>query len=230
MSESDNSRTEDEVDELYPYVINSKVEAVRKILKKNPHCVNKLYCGETLLDYPCRYGDIKMVALLIECGIQVNNCNKAGSPPLVYAITYNNFGIFQLLCENKAKIEGIVVQNSLTMMDLTILHGRYNAAEYLYNRVTKKELKSPDEYEQMAKKYFLRYVNYPVVIEGITSGKSVVEVGDFLTRPVKTVDPDDMETCCWCCVCPWFGSQKSEKEKEKSSDVETDRKRLSHQK
>lgn len=85
-----------------------------------------------------------MAKLLIEKGIQVNNCNKIGSPPIVLAITYNNFDIVKLLIENKAKLEGIVVQDNLTMLDLTVLHGRYEMAEHVYNLVFDKTLKTPD--------------------------------------------------------------------------------------
>ena len=85
-----------------------------------------------------------MAKLLIDSGIQVNNCNKIGSPPIVLAITYNNFDIVKLLIDNKAKLEGIVVQDNLTMLDLTVLHGRYEMAEYVYKLVSDKTLKTPD--------------------------------------------------------------------------------------
>jgi len=85
-----------------------------------------------------------MAKLLIDHGIQVNNCNKIGSPPIVLAITYNNFDIVKLLIENKAKLEGIVIQDNISMLDLTVLHGRYEMAEYVYKLVNDKALKSPD--------------------------------------------------------------------------------------
>lgn len=85
-----------------------------------------------------------MVQVLIEYGIQVNNCNKIGSPPIVLAITYNNFDIVKILIENKARVEGIVVQDNLSMLDLTVLHGRYEMAEYFYKLVSEKTLKTPD--------------------------------------------------------------------------------------
>ena len=85
-----------------------------------------------------------MAKLLIDNGIQVNNCNKIGSPPIVLAITYNNFDIVKLLIENKAKLEGIVVQDNLSMLDLTVLHGRYEMAQYVHKLVSDKTLKTPD--------------------------------------------------------------------------------------
>ena len=85
-------------DNLFPHVIRGEHQKVTNILRANPQCVNKLFSGETLLDTPCRYGDIQMVRILIETGIQVNNCNKVGNPPLVNAITYNQFPIVKLLC------------------------------------------------------------------------------------------------------------------------------------
>ena len=85
-----------------------------------------------------------MAKLLIDSGIQVNNCNRIGSPPIVLAITYNNFDIVKLLIENKAKLEGIAVQDNLTMLDLTVLHGRYEMAQHIYRLVSDKTIKTPD--------------------------------------------------------------------------------------
>ena len=39
-----------------------------------------------------------MVELLIEKGIDVNNLNRVGNPPIVNAITYNHFSIVKILC------------------------------------------------------------------------------------------------------------------------------------
>ena len=69
-------------------------------------------------------------------------------------------------------MDGIIVENNLTMMDLTILHGRYKMASYLYEIVSDKKLKTAKDYGEFSQKYFLRYVNYPVFIGGILSGKS----------------------------------------------------------
>ena len=85
-----------------------------------------------------------MAKLLIDSGIQVNNCNRIGSPPIVLAITYNNFDIVKLLIENKAKLDGIAVQDNLTMLDLTVLHGRYEMAQHIYRLVSDKTIKTPD--------------------------------------------------------------------------------------
>ena len=76
-------------------------------------------------------------------------------------------------------------------MDLTILHGRYNIAQYIYARVSNKQLKTVEEYESIANKYHLRYINYDIVIQNIKNGKSVDEVGDFSTRPLVTIDTDE---------------------------------------
>ena len=76
-------------------------------------------------------------------------------------------------------------------MDLTILHGRYNIAQYIYARVSNKQLKTAEEYESIAKKYHLRYINYDIVIQGIKNGKSVDEVEDLSTRPLVTIDTDE---------------------------------------
>lgn len=39
-----------------------------------------------------------MIKLLIKCGVDVNNLNQIGSPPLLYAIVFNNFDVVKLLC------------------------------------------------------------------------------------------------------------------------------------
>ena len=113
-----------------------------------------------------------------------------GSPPLVNAITFNHFDIVKLLCENKAQIEGIIVQGDLSIIDLTILHGRFEIARYLYDRLTSKTLKTPEEYDLVAKKFYMRYVNYEVFISGIVEGKSEKETGDYLTKPLIAIDTD----------------------------------------
>lgn len=59
------------------------------------------------------------------------------------------------------------------MIDLAVLHGRYDSATYIYNLLSNKTLKKPEEYAQVAKKYSLRYVNYPVFIDGVVNGKSI---------------------------------------------------------
>jgi|JI9StandDraft_1071089.scaffolds.fasta_scaffold126973_2 hypothetical protein len=160
-----------------------------------------------------------MVKLLIECGVDVNNRNKIGSPPLLYAIAFNNFEIVKILCENKAKVEGIIVQESLTMIDLTVLHGRYDSGTYIYNLLTDKTLKTPEEYSAIAKKYYLRYVNYPMFIEGIEKSKTAEEVGDFLIKPIKADTDDDEDACC--CSCFSFMFSKVEEKSSKGQNPES---------
>jgi ankyrin repeat protein len=224
MSNCNIPQTEDKKEELYPLVIRNDLVEVKTILTKHPHCVNRLYCGETLLDYPCRFGNTEMVNLLLECGIQVNNCNKIGNPPMVYAITYDHFDILKILVESKAKVEGLIVQDNLTMMDLAILHGRYDAATYIYNLLVNKEVKSAEEYEQVAKKYFLKYVNYEMFIEAIKNGKPQNEAGDFLTRPMTPVDTEkEEEVCCGCCPLAWFVYRPQHKKPKVEQSVKTDK-------
>ena len=74
-----------------------------------------------------------MVQLLIKCGIQVDNCNKVGNPPIVYAIVYNHHDIVEILTQHKAKVEGIIVQENLRILDLTVLHGRYLSAQHVFS-------------------------------------------------------------------------------------------------
>lgn len=70
-------------------------------------------------------------------------------------------------------MEGIIVQDSLNIIDLTVLHGRYEAATYIFKLISDKTLKTPEQYSATAKKYHLRYVNYPLFIEGVIKGKSI---------------------------------------------------------
>jgi hypothetical protein len=77
------------------------------------------------------------------------------------------------------------------MIDLTILHGRYESALYIYNLLSNKTIKTAQEYETLAKKYSLRYINYPIFIEALTSGKPIEEVPDFLTKQTTEGDSED---------------------------------------
>lgn len=64
-----------------------------------------------------------------------------------------------------------------------MLHGKYEIAVYIYSYLTDKTLQKVEFYEALAKKYHIRYINYPMFIEGLQSGKSIKDVGDFLTKP-----------------------------------------------
>ena len=134
-------------------------------------------------------------------------------------------------------MEGIQLENNLTIMDLALLHGRYNIAQYIYARLNNKELKTPDEYQHIAQKYYLRYVNYEMMIEGIKNGKLVTQIGDISARPILSIDTEEEEEEQSCCCCPYSffewkyepkrkeRSEPSEKRKEEI-EVETDRKNL----
>ena len=58
MSVTPSPLYEDDVDELYRYVLQNNLEAVGQILKKHPYMANQIYENETLLDYPCRHGKV----------------------------------------------------------------------------------------------------------------------------------------------------------------------------
>ena len=94
----------------------------------------------------------------------------------------------------------------MTIMDLTILHGRYDIAQYIYKKLSNKDLKTAEEYEKLAQNYYLRYVNYELIIEGVKNGKPMNEIGDFLTRPQtpNNGDEEDEEVCCCCCPLSFF--------------------------
>ena len=126
------------------------------------------------------------------------------------------------------------MENNLTIMDLTILHGRYDIAQYIYSKLSNKELKTAEDYEKLAQNYFLRYVNYELIIDGVKNGKSMGEIGDFLTRPQVTNDgEEDDEVCCCCCPYSFFVWQPAYKKKSGKSvkenpevEVETERKSM----
>ena len=116
-----------------------------------------------------------------------------------------------------------MLENGLTIIDLAVLHGRYEIAEYIFNLLEVKDLKTAEEYDKIAKKYYLRYVNYEMVIQGLKEGKSAKELGDFEIRPLTPIDSDEEEEedlCCWCC-CPmkWFTAERREK-KGKKKEIE----------
>ena len=69
-----------------------------------------------------------MVEALIEGGVDVNNCNAAGCPPLYVAIFYNQLQIAKLLIQRKARFEAVILHDKLTMLDLAILYGKYEIA------------------------------------------------------------------------------------------------------
>ena len=98
-------------------------------------------------------------------------------------------------------MEGIQLENNLTIIDLALLHGRYNIAQYIYARLNNKELKTPDEYQHIAQKYYLRYVNYEMMIEGIKNGKLVTQIGDISARPILSIDTEEEEEEQSCCCC-----------------------------
>ena len=107
-------------------------------------------------------------------------------------------------------------------------------------------MKTAEEYETIARKFYLRYVNYAMFIEGLVGGKSLSEVGDFEKRPVLTEKPENEEdeenvSCC-CCLLPSFWSKEKEEKEEKGkeatvkgsntereSDADTERKRFAIQ-
>ena len=167
-----------------------------------------------------------MVRLLIELGIQVDNLNKVGNPGIVNAISYNHLDIVKILCQHGAKIEGITLENNLTIIDLAILHGRYDISQYIFSRLSSQNLKTSDEYQQIAQKYFLRYVNYDMMIEGLTSCTPADKLGDILTRPIIPKDEEEQEEiCCWCCfpisVFEW--KNKGKKAEKSGQEAETER-------
>lgn len=101
-----------------------------------------MYEGETLLAYPIRHGKNRMVKLLLNCGINVNNCNASGSPALWYAIRFNNFEATKLLVEHGANIEVNCLQPNLRSVDYALLFGFYDILFYLYHQSTNKALKT----------------------------------------------------------------------------------------
>jgi ankyrin repeat protein len=82
----------------------------------------------------------------------------------------------------------------LTILEHAILPGYYEVALMLYDQVKQKELRSPQEYQDLAGTYNGRYVDYEIFLENLQKKTPLENVPNFLTRPVRVyrdpvVDP-----------------------------------------
>lgn len=162
---------ENSPDELSDFVECNNLAAVEAILKSHSHLANKLYGNRTLLEEPCRRGWSDMVRLLLSLGVSVNNCNKAGFPPIWTAVRYQHAEIVRILVENGADIEMHCMFPSFRCIDYAILLGFYEIALFLYRTTTNKQLKVAEEYEGAKKELKVgRYVNFAIVLEGLQKG------------------------------------------------------------
>ena len=63
----------------------------------------------------------------------------------------------------------------------------------------------------MAKKYSIRYYNYQLFIEGLASGKTRQQVGDYFERPkLDSEDPEQQTCCCFA----WFAIESLKEPKQ----------------
>ena len=119
----------------------------------------------------------------------VNAVTPKGETALGIAVKRKNLNIVKLLIEKGAD-PNYKNDKQLSAIDYAILPGYYNIAAYLYTKIDDKTLKDEEEYEEIAKKYHYRYVNYQRFLCSLREDVENIEEHEYLVKEkVKFVDP-----------------------------------------
>lgn len=92
--------------------------------------------------------------------------------------------ILKLLIENGADVN-CVSDLGLKAIEYSILAGFYDNVYYLYPMMADKKLRTAKEYEDIAKQYKYRYVDYQAVLQAIEKGLEPCQLGNIYVRPKK---------------------------------------------
>lgn len=139
-------------------------------------------------------GNLDMVKFLVEkYKADVNYETEAGETALVVAVKRNHLDVVRYLLRFGANVD-YVSGIGLTILEYAILPGYYEIALMIYLKCKDKELREVTDYEELAKNYRCRYVNYSIFIENLQRKIEPENMPNYLKRPIKTfkdpvVDP-----------------------------------------
>lgn len=109
--------------------------------------VNKIYNGEiTLLSYACLFGQLDIIELLLENGVDVNYRNSLDSTPLIEAINYENPKTAIFLIEKGADVEVMSKLGSSPLL-LSIIRENETLFDFIISRIkSKTSIEKKDHY------------------------------------------------------------------------------------
>lgn len=177
---------------LFWYIERNDLANVEKVLERRPDLLNSPALTASFKTTPLHRaavnGNLQLAQLLVEkyhAAVDARTSN--GETPLIGAVKKCKPEMVRYLLAVDASPEELS-GSGLRPLDYAVLHGFYEIALALYQRMQEKALRDRLDYEALGSQFHYRYVNYAVLLEHLALGTDEQSVPDFLTKPKQRLD------------------------------------------